>query len=62
VVVAIAYSQPPNTSQVVKRRQFARSLAANQLIQKKLVDMQTEITLGLRFKDAGRDSPRWSRS
>jgi alkylation response protein AidB-like acyl-CoA dehydrogenase len=30
-----------------KRRQFGRPLAANQLIQKKLVDMQTEITLGL---------------
>ncbi len=29
------------------RRQFGRPLAANQLIQKKLVDMQTEITLGL---------------
>jgi glutaryl-CoA dehydrogenase len=46
------------------RRQFGRPLAANQLIQKKLVDMQTEITLGLhaclrlgRLKDEGRDSP-----
>jgi glutaryl-CoA dehydrogenase len=46
------------------RRQFGRPLAANQLIQKKLVDMQTEITLGLhaclrlgRLKDMGRDSP-----
>jgi glutaryl-CoA dehydrogenase len=29
------------------RKQFGRPLAANQLIQKKLVDMQTEITLGL---------------
>ncbi|MBS1159056.1 MAG: Acyl-CoA dehydrogenase, C-terminal:Acyl-CoA dehydrogenase, central region:Acyl-CoA dehydrogenase [Proteobacteria bacterium] len=29
------------------RRQFERPLAANQLIQKKLVDMQTEISLGL---------------
>jgi glutaryl-CoA dehydrogenase len=29
------------------RRQFGRPLAANQLIQKKLADMQTEITLGL---------------
>src|SRR5204862_1814402 len=43
------------------RRQFGRPLAANQLIQKKLVDMQTEITLGLtacvrlgRLKDEGR--------
>ncbi|MBO0735100.1 MAG: acyl-CoA dehydrogenase [Alphaproteobacteria bacterium] len=46
------------------RRQFGRPLAANQLIQKKLVDMQTEITLGLhaclrlgRLKDEGRDTP-----
>ena len=29
------------------RKQFDRPLAANQLIQKKLVDMQTEITLGI---------------
>ena len=29
------------------RKQFGRPLAANQLIQKKLADMQTEITLGL---------------
>ena len=29
------------------RKQFNRSLASNQLIQKKLADMQTEITLGL---------------
>jgi glutaryl-CoA dehydrogenase len=48
----------------LERRQFGRPLAANQLIQKKLVDMQTEITLGLhaclrlgRLKDMGRDSP-----
>ena len=46
------------------RRQFGRPLAANQLIQKKLVDMQTEITLGLnaclrlgRLKDEGRAAP-----
>jgi glutaryl-CoA dehydrogenase len=46
------------------RRQFGRPLAANQLIQKKLADMQTEITLGLhaclrlgRLKDDGRDTP-----
>ena len=31
----------------LERTQFGRPLAANQLIQKKLVDMQTEITLGL---------------
>jgi len=29
------------------RKQFGRPLATNQLIQKKLADMQTEITLGL---------------
>jgi glutaryl-CoA dehydrogenase len=47
----------------LERRQFGRPLAANQLIQKKLVDMQTEITLGLhaclrlgRLKDEGRDT------
>ena len=46
------------------RQQFGRPLAANQLIQKKLVDMQTEITLALqgclrlgRIKDEGSDSP-----
>jgi glutaryl-CoA dehydrogenase len=48
----------------MERRQFGRPLAANQLIQKKLVDMQTEITLGLnaclrvgRLKDKGRATP-----
>ncbi|MDP8983447.1 MAG: acyl-CoA dehydrogenase [Pseudomonadota bacterium] len=46
---------------VLDRKQFGRPLAANQLIQKKLVDMQTEITLALqaclrlgRMKDEGR--------
>ena len=46
------------------RHQFGRPLAANQLIQKKLVDMQTEITLGLvaclrlgRLKDEERCAP-----
>ncbi len=45
---------------VMDRKQFGRPLAANQLIQKKLADMQTEITLGLqgclrlgRMKDEG---------
>jgi glutaryl-CoA dehydrogenase len=33
---------------VLDRKQFGRPLAANQLIQKKLADMQTEIALGLR--------------
>ena len=47
-------------SYVLERRQFGRPLAANQLIQKKLADMQTEIALGLqgclrlgRMKDEG---------
>jgi len=45
---------------VLDRKQFDRPLAANQLIQKKLADMQTEIALGLqaclrlgRMKDEG---------
>ena len=45
---------------VIGRKQFGRPLAANQLIQKKLADMQTEISLGLqgclrlgRMKDEG---------
>jgi glutaryl-CoA dehydrogenase len=49
---------------VLDRRQFGRPLAANQLIQKKLADMQTEITLGLqgclrlgRLKDEGKAAP-----
>ena len=32
---------------VLDRQQFGKPLAANQLVQKKLADMQTEITLGL---------------
>ena len=46
---------------VMDRKQFGKPLAANQLIQKKLADMLTEITLGLqgslalgRLKDAGK--------
>jgi len=46
------------------RKQFGRPLAANQLVQKKLADMQTEITLGLqgclrlgRMKDEGTAAP-----
>ncbi len=46
------------------RTQFGRPLAANQLVQKKLADMQTEITLGLhaclhlsRLRDQGKASP-----
>jgi glutaryl-CoA dehydrogenase len=49
---------------VLERKQFGRPLAANQLIQKKLADMQTEIALGLqgclrlgRMKDEGSASP-----
>jgi glutaryl-CoA dehydrogenase len=45
---------------VLDRKQFGRPLAANQLVQKKLADMATEITLGLqgclrlgRLKDQG---------
>ena len=48
----------------VQRKQFGRPLAANQLIQKKLADMETEIALGLqaclrlgRLKDEGRATP-----
>ncbi len=48
----------------VDRKQFGRPLAANQLVQKKLADMQTEIALGLqgclrlgRLKDEGRAAP-----
>lgn len=49
---------------VLDRKQFGRPLAANQLIQKKLADMQTEIAIGLqaclrvgRLKDQGRATP-----
>jgi glutaryl-CoA dehydrogenase len=48
----------------LERKQFGRPLAANQLIQKKLADMQTEIALGLaaalrvgRMMDAGTAAP-----
>jgi glutaryl-CoA dehydrogenase len=48
----------------MERKQFGRPLAANQLIQKKLADMQTEITLGLqgclrlgRLLDEGKVAP-----
>ena len=49
---------------VMDRKQFGRPLAANQLIQLKLANMQTEITLGLqtvlrvgRLMDEGRAAP-----
>ena len=38
---------PTARQYTLDRKQFGRPLAANQLIQKKLADMQTEITLGL---------------
>src|SRR5690349_2482286 len=48
----------------LERKQFGRPLAANQLVQKKLADMQTEIALGLsgalrlgRMLEAGRAAP-----
>ncbi|MGH7012850.1 MAG: acyl-CoA dehydrogenase [Stellaceae bacterium] len=48
----------------LSRKAFGKPLAANQLIQKKLADMQTEIALGLhaclrlgRLKDEGRATP-----
>jgi glutaryl-CoA dehydrogenase len=51
-------------SYTLNRKQFGRPLAANQLIQKKLADMQTEIALGLqaclrlgRLKDEDRAAP-----
>ena len=49
---------------VLDRKQFGRPLAATQLVQKKLADMQTEIALGLqvslrvgRLFDDGRAAP-----
>jgi glutaryl-CoA dehydrogenase len=49
---------------VLERKQFGRPLAATQLVQKKLADMQTEIALGLqgalrvgRLFDEGRAAP-----
>jgi glutaryl-CoA dehydrogenase len=49
---------------VLERKQFGRPLAANQLIQKKLADMQTEIAIGLqaalrvgRLLDQGQATP-----
>jgi glutaryl-CoA dehydrogenase len=49
---------------VLERKQFNRPLAANQLVQKKLADMQTEIAIGLaaamrlgRMMEAGKAAP-----
>ena len=51
-------------SYTLERKQFGRPLAATQLVQKKLADMQTEITIGLqaalrvsRLRDEGRAAP-----
>ncbi len=51
-------------SYTMERRQFGRPLAANQLVQKKLADMQCEIAIGLqavlrvsRLRDEGRAAP-----
>ncbi len=51
-------------SYTMERKQFKRPLAANQIIQKKLADMQTEISLGLlgclqaaRLKERGQLAP-----
>ena len=49
---------------VIDRKQFGRPLAANQMIQRKLADMQTEISIGLqavlrvsRLADESKASP-----
>ena len=49
---------------VLERKQFGKPLASNQLIQKKLADMQTEISIALqatlrvgRLKDQGKSNP-----
>ncbi len=44
---AAEYCFQSSRNYVLERKQFARPLAANQLIQKKLADMHTEIALGL---------------
>jgi glutaryl-CoA dehydrogenase len=51
-------------SYTLERKQFGRPLAATQLVQKKLADMQTEITIGLqtclrlgRLMDEGKAAP-----
>ncbi len=61
---AATYCWQAARSYTLDRTQFGRPLAANQLIQKKLADMQTEIAIGLqaclrvgRLKDDGRATP-----
>jgi len=51
-------------SYALERKQFGRPLAANQLVQKKLADMQTEIAMGLQsclrlsqLRDQGKAAP-----
>lgn len=64
VMGAAEYCWTAARQYVLDRKQFGKPLAANQLIQKKLADMQTEITLGLqgalrlgRMIDAGQGAP-----
>jgi len=61
---AAAFCWHAGRDYTLERKQFGRPLAANQLIQKKLADMQTEIALGLqgalrvgRLMDEGRATP-----
>ena len=61
---AATYCWQAARSYTLERTQFGRPLAANQLIQKKLADMQTEIAIGLqaclrvgRLKAEGRATP-----
>ena len=61
---AATYCWQAARSYTLERTQFGRPLAANQLIQKKLADMQTEIAVGLqaclrvgRLKAEGRATP-----
>jgi Acyl-CoA dehydrogenase, C-terminal domain len=46
----------------LERRQFGRPLASNQLIQKKLADMQTEIVLGIQAAHRATAGRRQARS
>jgi len=64
VMGAAEYCWTAARQYVLDRKQFGKPLAANQLIQKKLADMQTEITLGLqgalqlgRMIDSGQGAP-----
>mgnify|MGYP006273460609 CR=1 FL=1 len=61
---AAEYCWEASRDYVAEREQFGRPLAANQLVQAKLADMQTEITLALhatlrltRLQDAGKATP-----